>query len=121
MATSNGVTYGLLFDAGLATTNSTRADYEAASQLNSDADAFLDWQEYVAGTSPTDSASIPWVSMTNSTELIWNFADNRLYSVLISTNLSEGFELFTNGLETASCTVPTNPPAAFFRVEVSVK
>lgn len=55
ITTSNGVTYGILIDAGLEATNSTHAQFETASQINSDNDVHWDWQEYIAGTNPSNA------------------------------------------------------------------
>lgn len=116
----NGALYGILIDAGLATTNSTPAEFETASEIDSDADAFLDWQEYIAGTVATDSNSFFTVSTTNTTELTWSAASNRTYSVLSSTNLLSGFAPLTNGLTSGTYAPPATNDAAFYKVEVAL-
>ena len=123
-STSNGVSYTLLLDSGLAHTNSTAAEFEAASVLNSDTDVYLDWQEYAAGTDPSNGLSFFTNRLTYSSEpvLEWLSVSNRTYAVSVATNLLTGFTELTNGLNLGIFTnsAGTNQPSAFYRVDVSL-
>ena len=78
--TINGATYAVLVAAGLAATNSTKAQFETASWINADSDVHFDWQEHIAGTDPTNAASFLAVSLQTNT-LAFATASNRNYTV----------------------------------------
>lgn len=69
-----------------------------------DGDKFLDGEEYLAGTDPTNSASLLKFTTTgvdvtgNFYVVMWNSATGKSYSILRTTNLMEGFYgvLFSN-------------------------
>jgi len=110
------------------------ADLQAADSNSSDADGdgMINWQEYLAGTEPTNFesklvilnqvisngfATIQWLSTTNVTAP---------YSILMASNLnsndwttiSNNLSATLGGTNTVSGPVVTNPPA-FFRVQVT--
>lgn len=85
-------------------------DYETAAVLDSDHDGALAWQEYVAGTSPTDSNSVfrAYISLVEGEPYItWtpDLGTNRLYSVEGKAYLSQTWSA-------------TNAATRFFRVRV---
>ena len=64
-------------------------DYNAAALGDQDADGMATWQEYYAGTNPTNSASVWLISALaaqNAKVLKWPSVTNRLYTVTWSTN-----------------------------------
>jgi hypothetical protein len=86
-------------------------DYEAMALADADGDGQMAWQEYVAGTVPTNRESffmslisfsngVPWVTWTP------DLGTARVYHVEGRTNLTEG------------AWGPTNASSRFFRVNV---
>lgn len=69
--------------------------------LDQDHDGARVWEEYAAGTCPTNSASVFKVSGSPASSpkgfaLRWSAVTDRSYSVLWSTNLLEGFQILTS-------------------------
>lgn len=100
------VPYDWLNGYALAITN----DYETAAVLDSDHDGALAWQEYVAGTIPTNANSVFLASISMSQggpQVTWtpDLGTNRVYTI-------EGKELLTSGWGA------TNAATHFFRVNV---
>ena len=86
-------------------------DYEAAALADVDGDGHMAWQEYVAGSVPTNSASVFRTFITVSNGIPWvtwtpELGAARVYSVEGKTNL------------TGEAWGPTNPGSRFFRVNV---
>lgn len=93
----------------------TGGNYEAAAMADADGDGHLTWQEYVAGTVPTNSASVFTASimLSNGVRYVtWtpNLGTERVYTV-------EGKSSLTNAAWVSS----TNAASRFFRVKVSPK
>jgi hypothetical protein len=95
---------------------------------DSDGDRMSNWQEYVAGTVPTNSASVlilyvpTSIAQINPFVLTWASEANRFYTVHDSTDLTQGF---TPRLFHLPATPPLNHytnaaggPVRFFRVSV---
>lgn len=100
------VPYDWLNAYALATSN----DYETAATRDSDHDGALAWQEYVAGTIPTDSNSVfrAYISLVQGDpQITWSpdLGTNRLYSVEGKERLNDAWSA-------------TNSAARFFRVRV---
>ena len=107
--TTHGTPYSWLDQYGLV----TAGNYEAADLADTDRDGFAAWQEYVAGTIPTNSASVfqCFVTVSNSRPQVrWtpDLGAARLYSIDGRTNL------------TAGAWGTTNATSRFFRVKVSL-
>src|SRR5262249_7639306 len=71
----------------------------SADYLDSDGDGLNNWQEYLAGTNPTNAASafkITSAQMVSRTQfaLRWSSVSNRLYDVTRATNLNQGAGAF---------------------------
>jgi IPT/TIG domain len=67
----------------------------SADYLDSDGDGINNWQEYLAGTVPTNGGSVFRITSSqviSSTQLVlrWSSVSNRLYDVLRATNLAGG-------------------------------
>jgi hypothetical protein len=87
------------------------ADPEAAAQTDSDGDGHLAWQEYVAGTEPTDPASVFTVHIALSSgaaQVSWvpDLRSDRVYAVEGKSSLD-------------ALWAPTNAASRFFRVKVA--
>jgi len=99
--------------------------------VDSDGDGINNWQEYLAGNSPTNAGSVFKIisgEMISSTQFVvrWSSASNRLYDVLRATNLSTGAGAFvpvpaaTNLMGTAPVNGWTDSVSrpSFYRVSV---
>jgi len=109
------------------------ADPYLSASVDTDGDGMPDVHEYVAGTSATDPRSVFRVSLggPEGRSVQWDGLRNRLYTILISTNLSQGFVAEPGSIEgtdaratyTATPYEPGNGTkgAVFYRVQVKVK
>jgi len=71
----------------------------SADYLDSDGDGMNNWQEYLAGTNPTNANSVFKISSAQVTPggqfvLRWLSVSNRLYDVMRGTNLASGAAAF---------------------------
>ncbi len=86
--TSNGTPKQWLDDYGLV----TGGDYEAADLGDTDTDTLLAWEEYVAGTIPTDGNSVLVVNSIApaGTDLVlsWQSVEGKSYSIVTNTSLT---------------------------------
>jgi hypothetical protein len=68
-------------------------DFDGAETNDADTDGMLTWQEYIAGTHPTNKESVFKVLdvefQDGGTRLSWLSSSNRTYEVFLSTNLQE--------------------------------
>lgn len=70
----------------------TDEEYEQTAAADQDQDGVPSWEEYVAGTSPTNAADYFRIAdMTTSGVIAWSSATSRLYSVYLSTNVSDSW------------------------------
>jgi uncharacterized repeat protein (TIGR02543 family) len=76
--------------AGYFTTN----DYNACALADQDADGAKSWQEYIAGTVPTNKGSVFAAAQSNRNVVTWIPVTGRVYSVYWTTNLAT--KAFTN-------------------------
>jgi hypothetical protein len=83
-------------------------NFTVAEANDADGDGLTAWQEYLAGTDPTNAASVLGITGLQAgpdpTRMLisWLSASNKLYSVLKSTNLITGWMVATN--------LPAHPP-----------
>jgi phosphatidylethanolamine-binding protein (PEBP) family uncharacterized protein len=105
-----------------------------ADYLDSDNDGMNNWQEYLAGTNPTNASSafkITSYQMLSATQFVvrWSSVSNRLYDVTRATNLTAGTGAFAPrpGATNLAGTAPQNAwtdsvtrasGPAFYRVNV---
>jgi hypothetical protein len=71
----------------------------SADYLDSDNDGLNNWQEYLAGTNPTNASSVFKITSAQAvsgTQLVvrWSSVSNRLYDVTRATNLATGIGAF---------------------------
>jgi uncharacterized repeat protein (TIGR02543 family) len=76
-------------------------NYEAAALADEDEDGFAAWQEYIAGSNPTNSQSFFSVSSFDTpagrSVIRWSAVTGRVYGVYWTTNLMNSFQpLVTN-------------------------
>jgi hypothetical protein len=105
------------------------ADTGAVAGDDTDKDRMTAWDEYVAGTNPTNRESLlamgPLLALGTSYEVRWSSVDDRLYALDSSTNLAAGFGAVAAsnipGRAPTNTFTITNAPASpplFYRVRV---
>jgi hypothetical protein len=99
---------------------------------DADDDGMFDWQEYVAGTNPTNVGSkllleaAPLAGSDHSIVVKWSSASNRYYAIGRKTNLLDAFLYFTSGLPSVPpMNVHTDAPPGggtwFYRINVQAE
>ena len=83
-----------------------------------DEDGQCNYDEFIAGTDPTDPMSLLKVSAvaagSGSTVIIrWQSVSGKFYSILRSSNLSEGFE------EIEATNIPATPPENSYTIDTN--
>ncbi|MEI6892436.1 MAG: thrombospondin type 3 repeat-containing protein [Pontiella sp.] len=83
--TSNGTPYSWLLEYGLT---------EADDHLDTDGDGLLTWEEYIAGTNPTNAASVLIITSNQRLDngdyvVTWQSVEGKSYSVITNTSLSD--------------------------------
>ncbi|VGO17694.1 hypothetical protein PDESU_06296 [Pontiella desulfatans] len=123
--TAQGTPYTWLEDYDLVVSN----EYEQADLEDTDLDGLLNWQEYRAGTNPTNSASVLEVNSVTEVgidqyDVAWQSVAGKTYNVVSVNNLQYGSPV-TNasnvvGVETETVTTVTvSSDATFFTVELA--
>jgi hypothetical protein len=123
---SNGVPEQWFVEQGLV------GDWRTIGLLDQDHDGMLSWQEYVAGTSPTNKNDVLKMDMEvhtegNSSMLVWSSVSNRVYKVWRSTDLTEGFRQVSGNLQATPPVNTFNEPQmpvgqpVFYRISVEKK
>jgi uncharacterized repeat protein (TIGR02543 family) len=83
---------------------------------DSDGDGLKDWEEYIAGTNPSNAASC-FKTMVQSTpnKVSWSpVVSGRVYSVYWSTNLAKGFSNLVNNIPYPISSYTNTTPASKF-------
>ena len=73
-------------------------NFDTDAVADQDLDGLKTWQEYIAGTDPTNSASCLKVAQTNRNTVTWSPVAGRTYSIYWSTNLVHGFTNLAAGI-----------------------
>jgi hypothetical protein len=92
--TSNGTLYSWL-DTYYDVDADFGGDYEAADISDTDMDGLLAWEEYVAGTIPTDANSVLKLTSAesiggNNFVITWQSVEGKSYSILTNLSLTAG-------------------------------
>jgi hypothetical protein len=94
----------------------------AAAAVDSDGDGVSNLQELLAGTAPTDAASVLKVFLTSSAQgrrLNWNTQPGIIYQVQTATNLGAWINEGTPRLAATnqdSIAVSAGQPASYYRI-----
>jgi hypothetical protein len=84
--TTNGTPHSWLDQYGL-------TNYDTDAIADQDSDGLKAWQEYIAGTNPTNAASVFKAAQATRNVITWSAVTGRVYSVYWSTNLVQGFTM----------------------------
>ena len=93
-------------------------------EADQDLDGLKAWQEYIAGTDPTNAQSRLLISDFRSSNagkvLGWNAVSGRVYSVHWATNLMSGFQCLESNIPwtRTSFTNSTAVPRGFYKIDV---
>ena len=113
--TTNGTPYSWLAGYGL-------TNYEADAVLDQDSDGLKTWQEYIAGTDPTNAASCFKAVQMAPNKVSWSAVSGRVYSVYWSTNLVQGFQpLNTNIVYPQSGYTNATPDSRLNHYQIKVR
>jgi autotransporter-associated beta strand protein len=112
--TTNGTPYSWLDQYGL-------TNYVADDVLDQDTDGLKTWQEYIAGTDPTNTASVLKVVQTIRNVVTWTAQSNRTYSVYWSTNLVKGFSNLVNNATSPYTNTAPDSRANHYQVRVRLQ
>ena len=99
-------------------------NYDTDAVADRDGDGFTTWQEYIAGTSPTNAASCLKAVQNTRNVITWSAVSGRVYSVYWSTNPVKGFQpLETNIPYTQSSYTNTTPDsrANYYQIKVRMQ
>ncbi|MGD9780795.1 MAG: TIGR03790 family protein [Kiritimatiellia bacterium] len=103
-------------------------DFDAAATNDAEPDGFFTWQEYVADTDPTNSASYPKMTFietwqTNSPILTWPASTGRFYEIHWCDDIVVGQWTFLPLGLGSNVWTDTNPPPAtnrYYRIAPSI-
>jgi hypothetical protein len=86
-------------------------------------DGLLAWQEYIAGTDPTNNASCLRVTENPRNTISWSAVSGRVYSVYWTTNLLSGFQSLDTNIvwPQSSYTNATAVPRANYQIKVRLQ
>lgn len=109
-----------LFYFGATATNSS-----SCATCDPDGDGMSNWQEYIAGTNPTNASSLLVISQLNATSqlVVWSSVAGKNYQVLSTGDLTQPFTPVSGVILATSATTSftdITPPGAhrFYRVQV---
>ncbi|MEI7850440.1 MAG: hypothetical protein WCH86_01250 [Kiritimatiellales bacterium] len=98
------------------------ATFDQAAAVDQDGDGLTAWQEYIAGTDPTNTTSGFKAAQDNRNIISWNSFSGRVYSVYWSTNLLNGFQpLETNIPWTQSSFTNATPDSRVNHYQIKVR
>ncbi|MEI7851748.1 MAG: hypothetical protein WCH86_07940 [Kiritimatiellales bacterium] len=88
-----------------------------------DSDGLKTWQEYIAGTNPTNPASGFCVTEDPRNVLGWNVVSGRVYSVYWTTNLMSGFQCLESNIPwtQGSFTNSTDASCGYYKIGVRLE
>jgi len=88
-----------------------------------DEDELTNLEEFIAGTDPTNPASVFIIEDMNAPTLYWTAAPGRTYSVYWTDNLRQPFIRLASGLTTGSYTdtLHSGDKANYYRIKVEME
>jgi hypothetical protein len=91
--------------------------------VDNDGDGVSNFDEFVAGTQPTNAVSFFRIEQVNPTGLFWTAVPGRIYSVERTSDLGQPFSQIASGLTVGSYLFnsPTNGAANYYRIRVTRK
>jgi hypothetical protein len=98
-------------------------NYNSDAAADPDGDGLIAWQEYIAGTDPTNAASYLRVTEAPRNVIGWDAVSGRVYSVYWATNLMSGFQCLESNIPWTQ-TIFTNPiavPQGFYKIDVRLE
>jgi hypothetical protein len=97
-------------------------NYNTDAVTDQDLDGLTAWQEYIAGTNPTNTTSCLKAAQATRNTISWSPVSGRIYSVYWSTNLMKGFQpLETNILYPQSSYTNTTPDFRLNHYQIKVR
>jgi hypothetical protein len=109
-------------------------DYDSAEQSDTDGDGLEAWEEYIAGTDPTNPSSglelVEPVAPVDDQMLIqWNAVSGRYYSIYYLTNLVasvmqpliEDWRAAGDGMLSFTNAIPPHDPQRYYRLKVTIE
>ncbi len=95
-------------------------NYNADAVADVDGDGAKTWQEYIAGTDPTNAASCFRITENPRNVLNWSTVTGRVYSVYWSTNLLSGFQCLQSNIPStqSSYTNITSARSSYYKLDV---
>jgi hypothetical protein len=96
--------------------------FDQAAAADQDGDGLTAWQEYIAGTDPTNTTSVFKAAQVIRNTITWSAVTGRVYSVYWSTNLVKGFQpLETNLPYPRSSYTNATPDSRFNNYQIKVR
>lgn len=88
-----------------------------------DSDGMAACQEYIAGTNPTNPASVFRITQSHRNVMSWNAVSGRVYSVYWMTNLLSGFQCLESNIPwtRSSFTNSTDAPCGYYKIKVQLE
>jgi hypothetical protein len=106
----------------LAQHNLTNFNADALQDI--DFDGLKTWQEYIAGTDPTNSESCFRITLDDRNGIGWTAVSGRVYNVYWTTNLlTTGFQCMGSNIPwtQGGFTNPPNAPQGFYKMDVRME
>ena len=88
-----------------------------------DQDGFSNQEEFIAGTDPTNSASVFVIEAIHAPTLYWTPVPERTYSIYWTDNLNQPFIRIASGLTSGSYTdsLHSGNNANYYRIQVELE
>ncbi len=109
--------------AGYGLTNSG-ATFDQAVAADQDGDGLTVWQEYIAGTDPTNGTSCLKATQNTRNTVSWSPVSGRVYSVYWSTNLVKGFTALNTNIPYTQSSYTNAAPdsrANYYQIKVRLQ
>jgi len=99
-------------------------NYNTDADLDQDLDGLTAWQEYIAGTVPTNASSCLKAVQNTRNTITWNAVSGRVYSVYWSTNPVKGFTGLNTNIpypQSSYTNATPDPRANYYQVKVRMQ